>query len=334
LDITAGKFTEARRTIDESLANHRSSFNASSVNQLLSLRTALASNLQDFLTNAQRMPAGFSWNDDGREIPTELKEVDESERPPEGKKLLDIDAAKMLNEQMPLSILKQAAMSKTLEDHLRRDLVQATWLRAVLLGDYKTADELVPILNGLVPNISTLTETFTSASQPDEKKFAALYTWLKFPGLEPIVDSGVGRTKPLNQQDTYRDNWWCISGFDLPPPETDTEKPATAEIWTLDTKGFPVFLTDAQRAAATKEFQALRSLGAAPNFLCRQVLQWATAHPDDARVPEALHLAVKTTRYGCTNKETGRWSKAAYDFLHKRYPRSSWAKQTPYWFKD
>jgi hypothetical protein len=50
-------------------------------------------------------------------------------------------------------------------------------------------------------------------------------------------------------------------------------------------------------------------------------------------VPEALHLAVKSTRYGCTDKETGRWSKAAFDLLRRKYPNSTWAKQTPYWFK-
>ena len=50
--------------------------------------------------------------------------------------------------------------------------------------------------------------------------------------------------------------------------------------------------------------------------------------------PEALHLAVMTTRYSCTDKDTARWSKAAFDLLHKKYPTSPWAKKTPYWFKD
>jgi hypothetical protein len=49
-------------------------------------------------------------------------------------------------------------------------------------------------------------------------------------------------------------------------------------------------------------------------------------------VPEALHIAVTSTRYGCTDKDTGRWSKAAFQLLHKRYPKSEWAKKTPYWF--
>jgi hypothetical protein len=64
------------------------------------------------------------------------------------------------------------------------------------------------------------------------------------------------------------------------------------------------------------------------------VVAWATRNPSDPRVPEALHLAVNATRYGCTDKQTGKWSKAAYDFLHRRYPNNAWTKRTPYWFKD
>ena len=61
-------------------------------------------------------------------------------------------------------------------------------------------------------------------------------------------------------------------------------------------------------------------------ILRQTVINWATKNPTDRRVPEALHLAVKSTRYGCTDKETGRWSKAAFDLLHRNYPNSTWAK--------
>jgi hypothetical protein len=61
-------------------------------------------------------------------------------------------------------------------------------------------------------------------------------------------------------------------------------------------------------------------------------IEWATANPNDPRSPEALHLAVRSTRYGCTDKETGKWSKAAFDLLHKRYPNTKWANATKYWF--
>jgi len=62
-----------------------------------------------------------------------------------------------------------------------------------MLGDMKTADELVPVLSTLVPELAPLLNEYLKATTPPAKKFAAIYAWLKFPGLEPIVDIGVGR---------------------------------------------------------------------------------------------------------------------------------------------
>ena len=83
----------------------------------------------------------------------------------------------------------------------------------------------------------------------------------------------------------------------------------------------PEFLRVSKTLAAS-QFGALQALGTAPNYLCRIAIAWAEKNPADPRAPEALHLAVRSTRYGCTDKETGRWSKAAYDLLHQRYPKT------------
>jgi hypothetical protein len=68
------------------------------------------------------------------------------------------------------------------------------------------------------------------------------------------------------------------------------------------------------------------------NYLPQQALKWARETPDDPRIPEALHFAVRATRYGCDHEETSRLSKEAFKLLHNRYPNSKWAKETPYWF--
>ena len=236
-----------------------------------------------------------------------------------------------LNHEMPLTLLSQVASNSHLAPHLQRDVTQAAWLRAVLLDNTATANALVPQLKARVPEMTPLLNEYVSARGPEAKKFAAIYAWLKFPGLEPVIDSGIGRQGPLSEQDSYRDNWWCSAASYAPPsnPPAAEQKPQISA-----DKSVPSFLTATQRAAAEKEFATLRGIGAAPNYLCRQVLDWATKNPTDPRVPEALHLAVKTTRYGCTDKQTGKWSKAAHDFLHRRYPNNTWTKQTPYWFKE
>src|SRR6185503_14830162 len=110
---------------------------------------------------------------------------------------------------------------------------------------------------------------FVAARGVEAKKFAGMYAWLKFPGLEPSVDAGIGRSIPLSERDSYRDNWWCTAAF---ASNTDSESAKKrSEIMS------PVFITNAQRAIAAKE-QAMLSFGAAPNYISQQVLKWATSN--------------------------------------------------------
>jgi len=329
--IETGKTTEARTLLDQTLKTDHAQFDESALNLLFGQRMSLANSLDEFLADAARVPAAISWNDDGRELPAEDEEVSDQTKNRVGKPFFDVDAAKAINEQLPLSVLKEAARSKVLPLGPRRDLAQAAWLRAALLGDTKTADELTPILGNLFPELAPLLNGYSSTAQPDEKKFAAIYAWLKTPGFEPIVDAGVGRQDPVTQQDSYRDNWWCTSSFTPVTPEENRE---VIQFTAVTTGPPPRFLSPAESAKAEKEWSTLSSLGTAPNYLVRQVIQWANTHPTDARVPEALHLAVRTTRYGCTDKDSPRWSKSAFDVLHRKYPNNPWTKKTPYWFKD
>ena len=96
--------------------------------------------------------------------------------------------------------------------------------------------------------------------------------------------------------------------------------------------GFPEFLTEKEKKEAETEWNALSKLQTAPNYLCKEVLERAKTNPNDKRLPEALHLAVRSTRYGCVDKETSKLSKAVYSILHGRFPGNTWAKKTPYWF--
>jgi hypothetical protein len=238
-----------------------------------------------------------------------------------------------LNTQFPLSLWKEAANKTALPTHLRRDVAQAAWIRAVLLGDFETANELVPTVKTLVPDLTGLLDDFLKTPDASDKKFSALYTWLKTPGMQPVVDQGIGRESPLTKQDTYRDNWWCTATTVAPTETTATDNEESTS-FTSSTIHGPYFLTEQQRADGQKEWATLSSLGAMPDYLCKQIIQFANKNPGDSRVPEALHLAVMSTRYGCTGKDTGRWSKAAFDLLHRKYPNTTWAKKTKYWFKE
>ncbi len=335
LMLSGGKANETKTLLDEVLTKNRSSLTISAANLLLAERMRLATNLSELLKYAQRQPAGFSWNEDDTESVADTTDDSEAKNHL-GKLFFDVDGAQVINQKLPLSLLAEAAQNNVLPQHLRLDVAQAAWTRAIVLDDSKTAMELVPVLQGLAPKLKPFLDDYLLASDPDEKRFIGIYTWLKFPGMEPVVDSSVGRTSPIDQQDTYRDNWWCSAA--IKPSEgdkTDETKKNVAAAFNVDRKvSSPQFLTAAQRNTAQREWARISSIDAAPNYLSRQVLAWAEKRSNDPRVPEALHLAVKSTRYGCTDKDSGKWSKAAFDFLHKRYPNNPWTKKTPYWFKE
>jgi hypothetical protein len=200
-------------------------------------------------------------------------------------------------------------------------------MRAALMERAAVANQITATLAAAYPETRELLTAYQRATTPDARRFAAAYLALKFPGLRPYVASGVGRGSDIAEMDSYRDNWWCAE-----PPPSFGGYFSDGDNATKKQRPAPEFLKPAQSAAAS-EVALLQSLGPGPNYLAQTVINWATKNPIDGRVPEALHLAVKSTRYGCTDKDTGRWSKAAFDLLHRKYPNTSWAKETPYWFK-
>jgi hypothetical protein len=328
LSIEAGQRDAARRGLDALLAVNAQQLPPSAFNQFMSLRMKVAANLDDFLKYAQRVPAGFTYDEDGRELPADR--TDDFEKPKKtarNKLSWDDDTTRVLNEALPLAVLKEAATNTTLATHLRRELALAAWVRAALLDDDATATELTPVVATLAPELKELLDAYLAAPDKPAKKFAAIYLILKYPGTRPSVDAGTGRTVTLDKIDDYRDNWWCEYGRKVDPDNPPIKRVVEGAV------ASPAFLSATQKAAASTEWKRLVALGTAPNYLCVQSIKWANLKPDDPRPPEALHLAVRATRYGCTNEQTGALSKQAYDLLHRKYPKSEWAQKTKYWFK-
>jgi hypothetical protein len=266
---------DARALVDQLLAGQMPT---SGRNQFRAERMRLARDFEDFLRYAPRRPVA--------EVTDDVRPVDTSFD------LLDSDSTLILNRDIPLALLKQAATSKRLPDSAREQLKDVVSVRALLLSD--------------------------------SPRFDAVFDLLHAPGMRPYVDSGNGRyTNELAKIDPYHDNWWCSSSaINLPNNSVLLEAPPA---------GAP-FLSAADRDQAAAEWKKLQSVATAPDWLGAQTLAFAQAHPQDPRVPEALYLAVRATRYGCTDKETGDFSHRAFDLLHRLYPNTDWAKKTPYWF--
>ncbi len=324
--MASGQPDEARGRLDALLARDRKSFSRSTENLLRAQRMKLARNVDEFLRFAPRVQVGDQG--DVGEV-----EARPGTRDPQ-RTLFDTDAARLLNEMAPLAMLRRAAVGKTLPSTLRREVVLSAWVRAVLLEDHQTAVALAPAVVEFEPELKDDLKSYVGAEALEARNFAAAFLLLRSPGLHPYVATSLPRAD-VRRLDNFRYNWWCPF------------RPAPGSHYYLETTRFstplqmvypggemeaPEFLSAAEKKEGAAQWAKLSALPTAPNYLAEQVIAWARRNPQDPRVAEALHLAVRATRYGCGDTETTKWSRQAFQLLHKRYPDSSWAKKTKYWY--
>jgi len=71
----------------------------------------------------------------------------------------------------------------------------------------------------------------------------------------------------------------------------------------------------------------------APNFLCEAAIDQAKSHPNDERAPGALYRCIRAVYLGCSNAQGTEFAKSAFDLLHHRYAKSSWADKGKVWYR-
>lgn len=82
-----------------------------------------------------------------------------------------------------------------------------------------------------------------------------------------------------------------------------------------------------------KELRALTQMDQAPKRLTESAVRWARNSRGQDGAAEALALAVKATRYGCSwHGGHEKYSKAAQQMLVRKFEATPWQKETPYWF--
>jgi hypothetical protein len=304
LERKRGQVDAAREWADRALETKQLD---STVNFLRAERLAMARDWSEFLKFGPRKPVAIGsegvWSDGPlREDPGLPK------RP----LALDDDFTGPMNTSVPLELWDAAARGDALPRVFQAEIAQAGWVRAVLIDDRVAARKLAARAGELNPPLAPAASDYLAQSDPAAAQFTAVFWMLRLPGLQPELRSGLGRVTSVNAIDNLRDNWWGkgeakMSGAD--------------------------FLPAAQRASGEEQAAQLRKNAAnAVNYLCPAAIAWAKAHPRDPRVPEALHLAVRATRYGPADKESSGYSKEAFDILHKTYPNSPWTNQTKYWY--
>jgi len=305
LEMGAHRDDDARAWAGEALA---ANLPTAAQNALHAERLRLARDWSDFLRDAPRVPVANT-------IDLVDEPIDPQTAAANPVPIFDEDSADAFNFQLPLKLWIDAASNPLLPAHLQAEIAQAAWMRAVLLNRTAEAGELARRTAQLHPELAAGMRDYASEKTGDTARFAAVFLMLHTPGLTPWLRAGFARTSKVADLDEFRDNWWQLG-----TAKNSNPLPAA-------------FLDAARRAEGSQEWNdLLASAGTGPNYLCAQTLAWVQTHPQDPRVPEALHLAVRTTRYGQTDKQTSDYSRKCFQLLHARYGNTKWAQMTKYWY--
>lgn len=323
LRLEMGKKDQVRSALDQVISLPPANLPAGSLNAFRTQRLPLSKSLDEFLKFGFQTPLCNCSNGGTYEVPDDINDIVSDKKLPAEKPVFTPEAGLALQKQLPLTSLNALANNAALPAAQRNNIAWTGWVRAILVGDDAASKQLAQTAKQFNKSKAAMFDSYLSASTPEQKAFAATFLMLHFSSAQPNPAWG-----PL-QDDSYGDSsgWWW------------SEHPATESI----TIGMgdsndplpefdPLFLSAAEKNQAKQQVTKLKSVIAAPNYFAKIVLPFAQAHPDDPRVPEALHWFVKATRYGMTDDATKTYSKQAFNLLHSKYKTSPWTKKTPYFY--
>ncbi|HYK35148.1 hypothetical protein [Alloacidobacterium sp.] len=320
---------EARSLLDVILRGLRKQAPGSALNAFFGQRMQVARDFNEFLTYAPRNL--LESNSNGAmarqdSFVTQERAVCKTcevklPGPPPPLQFAD-DSIAILNRQVPLRRLVEAASSPSLPPNLRQDVALAAWVRSIVLEDNTSAAALSPLLP------ESIRETADASTG-----FLAVLAILQNPGLRPFLEPGVSRLASYSYLENFRNNWWCHD-WQTQYYTSEQERQRLSEPQPVS------FLSIEEQKTAEEEYERLQKLPCGPVYLGQHAIDYAKVHPLDPDVPEALALTVRATHYGINawreeKKNAAQNSvvgKAAFQLLHQRYPKSPWTAKTPYYY--
>ena len=338
-----GDLAGAREVVEKILATKKE-LSLSTLNLVQDEQMKLSQDLAGFVSQLVRQPVRmtYDWYTDDEEEncydPDCKITFYGTKKPGKNSPLLsqfDPAAAQLLNAAIPTELLIKVVQGNTLPDHLQRRMAPAVWARAALLNQPELADLAGDAAVVANPELKRFVQEFAAAKDAEERRFVAAFAVSHFPGLRPFVESALPRETEFSKINNFRDNWWCadLGAFQ---EASNYEKQWNARLKPIEGASPPAsaFITPAQAQQAEGERKELLAMGSSYQYLPKTIIAWAKTHPDDPRVPEALHFSSRVSRYACyelTDKND--FSHQAFKILHKNYPQSEWTKKTKYWVK-
>jgi hypothetical protein len=317
-------------------------------NLFLAQRTMVARDEREFARLALRRPPcpngvsdGCIGEDYGMESYDQMRSVPgwgpESEQM---RKLPDFGPeAALAIDRMALSERAKLAEDDTLPETLRLDVALTNWTRAVLLENTAVAVRMAQLLRDLLPQLAPEWTAYSSARNRQDQRIAGWFLLAKMPGAAvDLADPNLAYVRPVGSVSSFQGRWpdWLVAprGARLQPAEPPAVSGDQVCFGLCDSGKFPFRLPDFIAAQATQAAIERSSFTPGPNVprvssVWEELLGYMRDHPRDPRAPEALSWLIHVSHYGTGHNRSGY---RAFNLLHERYPTSTWAKQSKYYY--
>ena len=283
-----------RARFDAAIAMGDAVFGADGINALRILRAPLSTSTLDFVVTSRIREIGE---------PALYAWHDEVARKPYGTASTYSTESALLTTSVDIRQLAELSTDAAAPDDVRADALRAAWTRAAVLRQDAVVAQLTPALLKREAAQAGAIHGYLDATDPVEKQFQ-LASLIHQHGFSPTWAG-------YKDADTsYNDPAWSC------------KYPTThASLAWMDA---------ADVAAAQAELAALAKLPTSNVYYGEAVLALAKKSPADPRLPDALATAVASTRMACAGETPV--SKAAFQALHKLFPKSTQARDTKYFF--
>ncbi|WP_158918718.1 hypothetical protein [Caulobacter sp. S45] len=269
------------------------------------------------------------------------------------------DTAGLLN-RLLIAELRRLAERRDVATEDRATFARLAWARTYALGQ-PVAPDLNRLMRSLNPDI-----TQGWLSSPDDAirpaDHVALLDVLATPALNVSLDAyGRRHANPdaanpghtvagIDHNKNDDDNWWCpiipkrveaqkVDAIYTAMVSEDRWETTAPQDWTpqrLPASGAMLASSFILRTNNAAELAALSRIETAPKLLTERTIAWIRRpglFGTRSSQPEALALAIQTTRWGCDwAGPHGAYSHAAFDLLHQRFAGSETAKGSKYWY--
>ncbi len=274
----------------------------------------------DNLLREERFATARSWDELFRSSVRRLAGMQTSESysdavdtPPDARPVsFGEEVVPVLEPRLTAKRMAELAASNVLSPALQRWVGWTAFAKATVVGDDETLRAMAKALAAKEPAAKAELLAIDAQPTPEERRFEAQVLLMGLPTVSARLEPhGTRLTNEDPKLDLTLDvsgarNWWCA------PKPGEPVQP------------FP-FASEAEQKSAATEWKALIDAGDSVPYFARVALDWAKAHPEDARSPKALFRVVRASRRGC--RQGTAEAKEAFRYLHEHYKKSPWAKK-------